>query len=119
MACLSLYIDPSGRASLHRTGFSWAAALALPLFALHRRQWRTLVAATLATPLVHALANAAIETVPGDTAQGLLALAWLLGWSAACGAVANAWHRRSLERAGFRRVATEQHPAAPSTPAAA
>ncbi len=104
---LSLYVDDSGRSALHRGGFSWLAAIALPLWALHRRLWRTLLAVSLLLPLLHALLSRLIETVPDQATQGLLALAWLLAWSLACGAVANRWHRHCLERAGYRMIATE------------
>jgi hypothetical protein len=107
---LSLYVDDSGRSSLHRSGFSWLAAIALPLWALHRRLWRTLIAVSLLSPFLHTLVGHLNERVPGQVAQGLLALAWLLAWSLACGAMANRWHRHCLERAGYRVIATEPPP---------
>ena len=107
MAKLSLYIDPRGVSVLHRSGFSWLAAFALPLWALHRRLWRTFLASLPLTAALNALANAAIEWLPGETAQGAAALAWLVGWSWAAGRYSNQWHRYVLERAGYRMTATE------------
>lgn len=112
MAKLSLYIDTRGRTVLHRSGFSWLAALASPLFALHRRLWWTLLASLPATMALHSVINLSIEQLPGEVAQGLAALGWLLGWSWACGRWANDWHRRLLRRAGYTMTATELPPAA-------
>lgn len=107
MSALSLYINPRGASVLHRTGFSWLAMLAWPLWALHRRLWWVLLVSFPLTLSAHGLANWAIEFVPGDTAQGLLALLWLIGWSLAAGRWANALHRRLLEKGGYRMTATE------------
>ena len=107
MAKLSLYIDPRGVSVLHRSGFSWLAAVAVPLWALHRRLWWTFLASLPLTMALHGLAGAAIEWLPGETAQGAAALAWLLGWSWVAGRHANHWHRYLLERAGYRMTATE------------
>ena len=107
MTRLSIYIRPNGESVLHRTGFSWLATLAWPLWALHRRLWWLLLLSLPLTFALHSAVNRAIEFVPGDMAQGLLALLWLVGWSVAAGFWANALHRRLLERAGFRMTATE------------
>jgi hypothetical protein len=107
MNALSVYIEPSGASVLHRSGFSWLAALAWPLWALHRRLWWVLLASLPLTFALHTVVNWAIGLVPGDTAQGVLALAWLIGWSLAAGRWANALHRHLLERAGYRMTATE------------
>ena len=106
-ALLSLYINPRGASVLHRSGFSWLAALAWPLWALHRRLWWVLLLSFPLTTAVHAVANLAIGLVPGETTQGALALAWLIGWSFVSGRWANALHQRLLERAGYRMTATE------------
>jgi hypothetical protein len=106
-ALLSLYINPRGASVLHRSGFSWLATLAWPLWALHRRLWWVLLASFPLTLSAHGVANWAIGLVPGETPQGLLALAWLIGWSLAAGRWANGLHRRLLERAGYRMTATE------------
>ena len=104
---LSLYINPRGASVLHRTGFSWLAAVAWPLWALHRRLWWVLLASLPLTAALHSVVNQAIGLVPGDTAQGVLALAWLIGWSFVAGRWANLLHRRLLERGGYRMTATE------------
>ena len=107
MSRLSLYINARGESVLHRTGFSWLAAVAWPLWALHRRLWWVLLLSLPLTAALHTVVNGLIELVPGDTAQGLLALLWLVGWSLAAGRWANALHRRLLEKGGYRMTATE------------
>ena len=108
MAELSIYISPRGRSVLHRSGFSWLACLAWPLWALHRRLWWGLLASVPLTLGLHTLANAAIELVPDASWQGFLALAWLIGWSWASGRHANVLHQRLLERSGHLLTATER-----------
>ncbi|MEO8059160.1 MAG: hypothetical protein ABI671_12600 [Burkholderiales bacterium] len=113
MSAMSLYINPRGASVVHRTGFSWLAALAWPLWALHRRLWWVLLASLPLTFGLHTAVNQAIEFVPGETAQGVLALAWLIGWSFVAGRWANALHQSLLERAGYRMTATELPPPEP------
>jgi hypothetical protein len=107
MSRLSIYIEPTGASVLHRSGFSWLAAVAWPLWALHRRLWWVLLASLPMTFGLHTFVNWAIGLVPGETPQGALALAWVIGWSFASGRWANALHQRLLERAGYRMTATE------------
>ena len=108
MADLSIYISPQGRIVLHRSGFSSLAWLAWPLWALHRRLWWLLLASVPLTLGLHYVINAAISLVPGTSAQGWLALAWLIGWSWASGRWANALHQKLLERSGHLLTATER-----------
>ena len=111
---LSIYIDGRGRSALHRSGFSWLAFLALPLWALHRRLWLVCLLSLPLTWALHGVANAAIELTHNEDAQGLLALAWLLGESAFMGWQANRFHEWLLGRRGFVMTATER-PAAATT----
>lgn len=106
-ALLSLYINPRGASVLHRSGFSWLAALAWPLWALHRRLWWVLLVSLPLTLALHTFVNRAIELVPGEMPQGALALAWVIGWSFVSGRWANRLHQGLLERAGYRMTATE------------
>lgn len=108
MARLSLHVDDAGRTALLRGGWSWLAALALPLWALHRQLWKTALPLTLAVLLLHGLVGLAIDAAGDDAVVGLLALAWLSAWSAGCGAAANRAHAWLLRRAGYRVVAVER-----------
>lgn len=108
MARLSLHVDDAGRTALLRSGWSWLAALALPLWALHRQLWKTVLPLTVAVLLLHALVGVALEAAGDDTTAGLIALAWLAAWSVACGVLANRAHAWLLGRAGYRMVAAER-----------
>lgn len=93
--------------ALHRSGWSWLAALSLPLWALRRRLWWTLAALLIALPLLLQAFGMAIEAIADERARGWLSMSVLVGWSLGCGALANRWHLRSLQRAGYQLVATE------------
>ena len=110
MSTLSIFANDQGRTALHRSGWSWLATLSLPLWALRRNLWRTLAALLIALPLLLVALDLAIRTISGEQTQGWLALAWIVGWSIACGALANRWHLHCLHRAGYQLIATEAQP---------
>jgi hypothetical protein len=110
MSTLSIFANDQGRTALHRSGWSWLAALSLPLWALRRSMWRTLAALLFALPLLLTALDVAIKAIPDERTQGWLGLAGILGWSIACGALANRWHLRNLHRAGYQLIATETQP---------
>jgi hypothetical protein len=104
MGRLRLYVDDRGRLAMNHPGFSWLAAISLPVWALQRR--------------LHALALAAfvlsgvINVWFGSTGQ---AVAFVLQFIV-FGALANRLHRRHLERGGWR-ITAEERAAAPRPPA--
>jgi hypothetical protein len=110
MATLSLHVDDAGRTALLRRGWSWLAALALPLWALHRQLWKSFVPLSLALFVLHSGVALAIDAVADETVSGLVALGWLLGWSIACGLFANRGHAWALRRSGYRVIAAEGRP---------
>lgn len=110
MSTLSIFANDQGRTALHCSGWSWLAALALPLWALRRNQWRTLIALLIGLPPLLAALDVAIQTIPGELIQACLALTSIVAWSIACGALANRWHLRCLHRAGYQLIATEAQP---------
>lgn len=110
---LSIYIDERGRSALHRSGYSWLAFIALPLWALQRRLWLVCLLALPLTWALHVMANAAIELTDNADAQGALALAWLLGESVFMGWQANRLHGWLLARRGYVMTATERPAAQP------
>lgn len=116
---LSLYIDAQGRSVLLRSGFSWLAWLALPLWALHRRLW---LAALVAMPLTYGFwsaVNALAARLPGDTAPGLAVIAICFVESWALGRLANRAHRAWLTHRGYVMTATElPHALVPAEPIA-
>lgn len=108
VAKLSLFMNPAGRVVVHRTGFSWLAAMALPLWALHRRLYLAFIVLLPLTLLLHDGVGRLILRLTEDEALVTLqALGWLLAWSVLAGRWANRAHRWWLERRGYAMTATE------------
>ncbi len=84
---------------MHVSGFSWWAAFALPVWALHRRLY--------GLALLASLAGAASNTLATSGVQYLLAVTQFV----ACGTLANRVHRYFLERRGWRVTAEAPDPA--------
>jgi hypothetical protein len=84
---------------MHVSGFSWWAAVALPLWALHRRLY--------GLALLVSLTGVASAMLAPPGIQSLLAIAQFV----ACGALANRVHRFFLERRGWRVTAEAPDPA--------
>jgi hypothetical protein len=103
MGRLRLYTDDRGRLAMNHAGFSWLAALSLPVWALQHR----LYALALAGYVLSNVINLAL----GTTAQ---AIAFTLQFFA-FGVSANRLHRWHLERRGWRITAEENAPALPSS----
>jgi hypothetical protein len=108
VAKLSLFMNPAGRVVVHRTGFSWLAALALPVWALHRRLYLAFLVLLPLTLLLHeGVAQLILWLTEDEAWVTLLGLVWLLAWSALAGRWANRAHRAWLERRGYAMTATE------------
>lgn len=95
MGRLRLYMDERGRLAMNHRGFSWLAAISLPVWALQRR----LYALALAGFVLSSVINVGL----GTTGQSI---AFVLQF-VAFGAFANRLHRRHLERRGWRITAEE------------
>jgi hypothetical protein len=104
MGRLRLYVDARGRLAMNDAGFSWLAAISLPLWALQRRLY---VLAVVALALA-----AAVNLRLDQKAQAVAFVVQFLVF----GALANRLHRTYLERTGWRITAEE--PAAGAPPAA-
>ena len=101
MGRLRLYVDERGRLAMNEAGFSWLAAISLPLWALQRRLYGlALVALTLATAINFWL-DSSVQIV-------VFVLQFV-----AFGTCANRLHRALLERRGWRVTAEEPAPGAP------
>lgn len=83
----------AGEAVFIREGFNWLAAIFGPFWSLYHGLWLTTLALVLAN-----LALLAVLAGVGPAAGGALCVGYLLfvGFSA------NDWHRRGLERRGYR-----------------
>lgn len=90
-----LYVNDRGDCVLQDTGFSWFAAIALPIWALHKRLY--LLA------LIMFVVSATINYYADQTTQFILFVVQfiLFGW------LANRVHRRLLEHRGWRVTAEE------------
>lgn len=89
----------SGATAIVDTGFSWAAFILGPLWAISKRQWLMfllLCIAQLPFTIVFALAEQ-----KEDTALFALSLLLALVYMAGCGAFGNRLHRHFLERKGY------------------
>jgi hypothetical protein len=89
---------------MNHPGFSWLAAISLPVWALQRRLY--------ALALAGFVLSSVINLWLGPTAQ---AIAFVLQF-VAFGALANRLHRWHLERGGWR-VTAEEHAAGQRPPA--
>lgn len=93
-----LYVNDRGDCVMHVTGFSWLAAFALPLWALHRRLYILAVLMFVVINLVNLSARV-------DLQLALFLVQFLI-----CGSQANRAHRLLLERRGWRVTAEEPAP---------
>ena len=106
MGRLRLYVDARGRLAMNDAGFSWLAAISLPLWALQRRIY---VLAVVALAL-----SAAINLGLDSGAQSVAFVVQFVAF----GALANRLHRAHLERSGWQLTAEEPAPGAPAPTAA-
>jgi hypothetical protein len=95
---LAIYMDEAGKSVVHRTGFSWTAAIFLPVWALQHRLYKTCVA----TVAINALLPYAEAPMPRGFRIGL-GMFQILG----AGVIANTYHRILLERSGFFMASAE------------
>ena len=102
MGRLRLYVDDRGRLALNEAGFSWLAAISLPLWALQRRLYVLAVAALVVSTTVNLHLDPQAQ-----------AIAFVLQFIA-FGALANRLHRAYLEHRGWRVTAEEPQAVVPA-----
>jgi hypothetical protein len=107
MAQLRVYMHPSGDSVLYRTGFSWGAAFAFPLWALTRRLYKTAAVSALGILGVSQLGPVLLARLPAPGLRALLSSGYILAYWVAAGFLARRWHRHVLERAGYFVSAVE------------
>lgn len=99
MATRLIFQHDSGATALVHVGFSWAAFFWGPLWAVAKRQWLLFILLCLAQiPSVVVSASAELRHDAGLFAFSMLLF---VAYMIVCGAFANRWHRRFLERQGF------------------
>ena len=91
-----LYINDRGDCVINDSGFSWFAAIALPVWALHRRLYLLALIMFVASFVVNFYADASTQLLVFVVAQFVL-----------YGSLANLVHRRLLEQQGWRVTAEE------------
>ena len=107
MAQLRIYLHPSGDCVLHRSGFSWLAAFALPLWALSKRLYRTALVAFVVVLVVIQLVPRLLARIEPESLRDSVALVYTLLYWIVPGFSATRWHRRVLERSGYVVCASE------------
>ena len=108
MARLRIYMHDSGDCVLHRSGFSWLAAFALPVWAFSKGLYRTALLALVAVVTASQLTPLLLDRIASETLSGLIALAYVLAYWMVPGFYATRWHRRVLERSGYFVSADEE-----------
>ena len=114
MAKLAIYMHASGDSVLYRSTFSWLAALALPVWALRQRLYKTAVVGLLVQLALMVLVPRLATQIEGAVARAIAALLYLGLYWAVPGWFAPWWHRHVLARTGYFLVAVEP----PASPAA-
>jgi hypothetical protein len=107
MSRLSIYSNKNNKTILHDDGFSFLAALALPLWLLQRRLYKTFAITLPALMLLNNKIEEILQQVDDKPMRILFAILWLIFISLICGKVAGQWHRAILEHNGYIRIATE------------
>jgi hypothetical protein len=97
VAKLAIYMNEAGESVMHRTGFSWMAAIVPPIWALQHRLYKTCVAAFVVSVFV-THTNA---LMPNDAPWVGLRIGWVLFQVLGAGFGSNLYHRVVLERSGY------------------
>jgi len=92
-----LYINDRGDCVINDSGFSWFAAIALPVWALHRRLYLLALIMSVASFVVNFSADASTQ----------LLVVVVVTQFVLYGSLANLVHRRLLEQQGWRVTAEE------------
>jgi len=103
MATLAIYMNEAGDSVLHRTGFSWMAAIFPPIWALQHRLYKTFVAAIV----VGAVVTHVSALMPNGAPWVGLQIGWILFQLLGAGFGANLYHRAVLERSGYFMTSAE------------
>ena len=103
MAKMAIYMNEAGESVMHRTGFSWMAAIFPPIWAFQHRLYKTCVAAIV----VGAFVTHASALMPNGGPWDGLRIGWLLFQVLSAGFGANLYHRVVLERSGYFMTSAE------------
>jgi hypothetical protein len=90
---------PNGKTAIVGVGFSWAAFIFGPLWALVKRQWLLFILLILLLVPINLALDLAEQAKNG--AAMIAGLVLLLGYMFICGLYGNRWQKRFLERRGY------------------
>jgi hypothetical protein len=103
MAKLAIYMNEAGDSVLHRTGFSWLAAILPPIWALQYRLYKTCVA----TLVIDIPLNLVLVRMPNLTSMYAVGVSWYLFQILIVGFGTNLYYRVVLERSGYFMTSAE------------
>lgn len=89
----------NGRSVFVRVGFSWAAFIFGPLWALAKRQWLLFLMLTLTLIPLNLILDIAESTK--NLSFVVFGYVLVIGYMIVCGVYGNRWLKRSLERKGY------------------
>jgi len=105
---LTIYMNRAGDSTLHREGFSWAAAIAFPVWALTRCLYKTALVSCVVLLIISQIERVMAAPISAGAVRIALLAAFHVGLAAAAGFAAGPWQRRVLERDGYSAVATDR-----------
>jgi hypothetical protein len=103
VAKLAIYMNEAGESVMHRTGFSWMAAIVPPIWAFQHRLYKTCVAAFV----VGVFVTHTNALMPNDAPWVGLRIGWVLFQVLGVGFGSNLYHRVVLERSGYFMTSAE------------
>ena len=107
MERLAIYMNEAGDSVVHHVGFSWLAALAVPVWALQRRLYKSAAATAAISLLAEETVVPWTEQIPGTVLRTGVQLGYLLSWWLLFGFGANVFHRIVLEHSGYFMTSAE------------
>jgi hypothetical protein len=103
VAKLAIYMNEAGESVMHRTGFSWMAAIVPPIWAFQHRLYKTCVAAFV----VGVFVTHTSALIPNGGPWIGLRIGWVLFQVLGVGFGSNLYHRVVLERSGYFMTSAE------------
>jgi Protein of unknown function (DUF2628) len=101
MGQLRIYMHASGEGAMHRSGFSWGAAIAFPVWALTKRLYKTAAVWSGCFVALSLLIPRLLSGIQDEAHRVLAVLSCLMSYWLAGGLIAGRWHRHVLERRRF------------------
>ena len=107
MARLAIYMNEAGDSVVHHAGFSWLAAVVVPVWALQRRLYKTAIVTFAINRFAETTVVPWMALIPGEVLRTGVQVGYVIVWWLLCGFGANVFHRIVLERAGYFMTSAE------------